>query len=342
MRAGRAALWALAWGAAACSTTRTETVNKTILPEAEPRVIALAGPCADPKAEISGMAWWGDTLVLLPQYPDRFLTAEAPQGVVFSLTKQEVEAYLAAPAPAPLTPKAIPIKTSGLGTAIEGFEGFEALLFRGDDAFLTVEASPGAMEGWVVRGRMDGGALVLEAEPRLKLAPQRDRPNASYEALTSDAQGLVAFYELNSGGAAQAWRVEGLRQGPALAMPPLECRLTDATPADAQGRFWATNYCWAGDKDLIPARDALRDRFGVGRTHKALTTTERLVELQLGQAGISFTQTPPIYLKLTDDDHGRNWEGLAPLGEGFLLVTDKHPGTVLAYVARPPAPPLIE
>ena len=38
--------------------------------EAQVRVIPLAAPLDTPRAEISGLAWHGDDLILLPQYPD--------------------------------------------------------------------------------------------------------------------------------------------------------------------------------------------------------------------------------------------------------------------------------
>jgi len=40
-------------------------------------------------------------------------------------------------------------------------------------------------------------------------------------------------------------------------------------------------------------------------------------------------------LKLADDGQSRNWEGIAMLDQrGFLLVTDQHPNTILAFVGR--------
>ncbi|MCZ7666234.1 MAG: hypothetical protein M5U34_02815 [Chloroflexi bacterium] len=47
------------------------------MPSAETPIteIALAGALAEAKAELSGMAWYGDTLIFLPQYP--FLVEKA-------------------------------------------------------------------------------------------------------------------------------------------------------------------------------------------------------------------------------------------------------------------------
>lgn len=35
-------------------------------------IFELTGPIAVPEAELSGLAWRGETLILLPQYPERF------------------------------------------------------------------------------------------------------------------------------------------------------------------------------------------------------------------------------------------------------------------------------
>jgi len=45
---------------------------------------------------------------------------------------------------------------------------------------------------------------------------------------------------------------------------------------------------------------------------------------------------PPIQLKLINDDNSRNWEGIVRFGdEGFIIVTDKFPSTILGFVRKP-------
>ena len=47
---------------------------------------------------------------------------------------------------------------------------------------------------------------------------------------------------------------------------------------------------------------------------------------------IELSDSEPIQLIL-DKESPRNWEGIARLNDnGFLLVTDKHPSMILAYV----------
>jgi hypothetical protein len=65
---------------------------------------------------------------------------------------------------------------------------------------------------------------------------------------------------------------------------------------------------------------------------------ERLVELKQMPRAIVRTATPPLYLELANTP--RNWEGVVRFDDdtrrGFLLVSDRHPTTLLAYVAASP------
>jgi hypothetical protein len=57
--------------------------------------------------------------------------------------------------------------------------------------------------------------------------------------------------------------------------------------------------------------------------------------MQYSANGIALTDTSPVLLTLVTDV-SRNWEGLAFLeGRGFLLMTDKFPETILAFVPMP-------
>jgi hypothetical protein len=120
-------------------------------------------------------------------------------------------------------------------------------------------------------------------------------------------------------------------------MPHIEYRLTDATPLDRQGRFWAIDVFYAGERSLRTEDDPLSMAFGEGKTHSQLDIVERLIELQYSPDGITLTGTPPIQLQLVGRNRPRNWEGLARLDEiGFLMVTDKWPETILGFIANPP------
>ena len=88
---------------------------------------------------------------------------------------------------------------------------------------------------------------------------------------------------------------------------------------------------------LNPAADPELEKFGLPEGYDPDGCVERLLELQLtGDDRIVRTATPPINLKLSVGQDCRNWEAVARLDDrGFLLMTDKYPGTLLAYVPNP-------
>ena len=110
-------------------------------------------------------------------------------------------------------------------------------------------------------------------------------------------------------------------------------RITDATRMDNNGRFWAINYFWPGDKKLLmPGNDDVLNKVKQGSSHSKLDQIERLVEFQLNRDEISISDTKPIQLFL-ESDASRNWEAVARLDDkGLLIATDKHPKMILGYV----------
>jgi hypothetical protein len=249
----------------------------------------------------------------------------------------------------------IPIDTGGLERTIAGFEGFEAIAFAGDRFYLTVEANPrNGMMGYLVMGAVRGSGapdplrFVVDPATLTPLPPQAAITNLSDEAIVRMDGGLLTIYEAN--GAALNERpiarsfAPGLAPGESLAMPAVEFRLTDATPADELGRFWAINYQFAGDRKLFTEIDPLATRWGKGPSHAANRTVERLLHFQIGDDGaIVLVDQPPLQLKIIGDASPRNWEGIArlesPEHTGFLLVTDKFPRTILAFVSCAGMPP---
>jgi hypothetical protein len=302
--------------------------------------IPLAGPVADNNAEVSGMAWYGDYLILLPQYPN--FDVKEKDGVVFALPRAEILAYLDGATGEPLEPIPIAFSAPGLAGQIDGFQGYEALAFVGDQAFLTIEAQTGSgMKGYLVSGRIapDLGELALDTNAWAEILPEADQDNKSEEALLVAGDTLVTIYEVNGAAINPAPMAHlfdtTLDSRGTTAFPHVEYRITDATALDGNNRFWAINYFFPGDEELLPERDPLAERYGEGPTHAAYEPVERLVEFEYGEAGIELTETPPIQLELLSDD-ARNWEGLVRLeGRGFLLVTDKFPETILGFVAWP-------
>ncbi|MEW6028612.1 MAG: hypothetical protein ACOYZ8_01465 [Chloroflexota bacterium] len=303
--------------------------------------IKLTGLLADPSAEISGMDWYGDYLVMLPQYPDQL--AESGDGFVFALPKADILAYLDGQNTQPLEPIVVPLEAPGLREKILEYEGFESIGFLGDRAYLTIEAGEDEhMMGYLVSGLMapDLSKLTIDTD-RLTLIPsQTEMDNKADEAIIVLEDRIITLYEANGAAinpqpVAHVFSLD-LQPQATLPAPALEYRLTDATSVSHGNRFWVVNiFFFYKDGNLKPASDPLTETFGKGPTHAFFYAVERLVEMEYSESGVTLTDTPPVQLSLPSL-LTRNWEGLVLLDErGFLLMTDKFPVTMLAFVPMP-------
>lgn len=299
------------------------------------REIPLAGPVAESWAEISGLDWFGDVLIFLPQYPERL------GGNLFALDKADILGFLAEERAAPLTPRAIPLEAEGLAR-IPGYEGLEAIAFAGDRVFVTVETRRvTGMETVLLAGHVasDLTGIRLDTEHVVRIPAQARLGNYSDETIVVFRDSVITIYEANGANVNPAPRAHAfhfdLTPAGELAFPTVEYRVTDATAPDASGVFWVINYLFPGDlAKLDPGPDQIRERYGAGPTHAQSEIVERLVPLQLSPQAVRLAETPAVQFVLQDDGAARNWEGLVRLDDqGFLLVTDKHPRTIFGFLA---------
>jgi hypothetical protein len=328
---------------ATATTMNPKEARVTVTPEAiiasEHPVtpIPLAGPVAARNSEISGLTWYGEHLIILPQYPNRIATEE--NGAILALRRSDINAYLDGATDAPLEPIQIPFSAPGLTQEIKGFEGYEAIAFAGDRVFVTVEATTrNGMRGYLVSGRIepDLSAITLDTSILTEIEPQSKVGNMSDETLIVAGETLVTVYEVNGTriNAQPVAHLFDLSLAPfgTVLLPNVEYRITDATALDGSNRFWVINFLFPGDRMLVAERDPLAEQYGKGRTHQQSNAVERLVEFQYSESGIELTDTPPIQLELVPI-FARNWEGLARLEErGFLIMTDTFPQTILGFV----------
>lgn len=300
--------------------------------------IPIEGPLSSPQAEISGLAWYGDWLILLPQHPDRF--GGPNDGYLFALAKEDLLDVLDDEREAPLRPDPVVFEAPHLTERLPDFQGFEAIEFRGNRVFLTVEALPETTRpGYLVGGHItpDLSRIRLQPDNAVTLPPQTRLANISYEGLIAVGDTLIPLYEANGRRLNPTPRVPmydlDLRQLGDLPFPPIEYRITDATTPDPSGHFWTINYFFPGEADkLKPAPDSLTLMYGEGATHDRNPAVERLVQFQRTARGIVRSDVPPLLLRL-EEGRPRNWEALAHLNDrGFLIATDEHPETILAFV----------
>ena len=319
---------------AGCAAARTGTVVRetAVIP------LPLPAPLNSANAELSGLAWAGDWLMLLPEEPG----FDDTEPAIYALPRQQIVEHLAQPTAVSLQPTLIPLQLGDLPTQIPNFGSLEAIAFQGQTAVLLVETSSmGRMNGYLIRGELaaDMSELRLETAVITPLPRQTPIRNIAYEALFWANDQIVVLYEANGveqNPTAQALLFDQqLQLVDKLPMPNLPYRLTDMTELGENGRLWGTNYFFPTEYYLNSRHDPLGNRFGWGATHQQQRAVERLVAFTYQNGSLELADVPPIQLQLSDGP-SRNWEGIAQLGDqGFLLATDRYPETIFAFAPIP-------
>jgi len=310
-------------------------------------MIPLAPPLDQPNAEISGLSWCGDKLILLPQYPERF--SDDGNSYFYYLERRQIEKFLDGNDPAPLTAKPIQVNEKDLRKAVSIFDGFEGITCEDNQVWLSIEALNllGGYQSFVVPATIsfnNAAKIEIDQDKLVFLASQSKMRNIGDEAILNgtfnNVDGVIALHEVNDKRAVPSPKARHIANIDStiseIEFPTLPFRITDASALDKDNRFWVINYKYSGDKFSRNAEDALTKKYGEGASHKKYHNVERLLELQINDKTITVTDSKPIPLKMIDVE-GRNWEGLARLGnQGFLVATDKHPATLLGFIPFTP------
>ena len=291
--------------------------------------IELSGLITNPKQEISGMDWYKGNLFFLP---------ENLGGYLFMVTKKDLQKKISLKDKEPLTPLQTKLNTPNYVKLIPGFDGLEAIAFKGNNAYISIEAeNNGIMEGYIAWGTIDPKSFEININERniQKIDTPIQVDNLSYESVIIHENNLLILYEANGANlrknASQLLMSLNDFSSKKIKGPNIEYRITDATKIN-KNKFWAINYYWPGDKKkLKPSLDKIL----VNKSKKINTdqTVERLVEFKINDNEIIVSDEEPINLIL-EDGKSRNWEGIVRYGEsGFLIATDKYPRMILAYVS---------
>ena len=305
-------------------------------------MIPLTGLPAFPDAEISGMAWYGDKLIILPQYPRKYISTLGSASL-FALSKKEILDYLAGSHQGALETTQIPVYNSDVAAQVPGYEGFEAIAFNGDQVYLTIEANyQGAMQGYLIQGIFLPGenSITLDPETLIQIPTPVQIFNAAYETMFIADKQVITLFEANGKGLNSEpnafVKVGTSQEFTSLDLFNIEYRLTDATDLDSEGRFWVLNVFVPIEFWFYSNSDPIIDQYGQGSTHAANIHVERLLELKYNDGQISLSGNPPIQIELIDDANPRNWEALVRIDDlGFLAMTDTYPGTILGFIHKP-------
>ncbi|WKZ68733.1 MAG: hypothetical protein QY331_12305 [Melioribacteraceae bacterium] len=318
-----------------------ERINFQELEEASLFEIKLAGKIAERDSEISGLAWYGDYLILLPQFP--YLFGDGLTGSIYYIPKERILRTINSKSQIPLTSYKIELEAFGLEKFNQWGSGYEGIIFNGDDVYFVLESFGTETESYVVKGEMNFAEkrIKVDANTLIKINNPNLLPNLSNEAITFFNDNVYAIHEINgeniSSASTSSKFTSNLILQESIHFPTIEYRITDATEVEPDSTFWAINYLWPGEINLIkPINDSIFVKSGVGITHKNSFSVERLIQFKITSTGIKLMDTSPIYIELESSRSSRNWEGLVKLDEiGFLIVTDKFPRTILGFVKYP-------
>ena len=83
---------------------------------------------------MSGLAWYRDNLILMPQY----VNLKSP--AFYYVKKSELKNWVRKKEKNTINPKRIEVKMPNFDKMIDGYQGFEALCFHGDKIYLIIES----------------------------------------------------------------------------------------------------------------------------------------------------------------------------------------------------------
>ena len=304
--------------------------------EVLPIEILLTGEATERSLEMSGLAWYNDYLILMPQY----VNESKPR--FYYLKKSTINDWLNGNKEKPLNPSKIDIIMPDYFNSIKGYQGFEAICFIGNKAYLIIETKNNdSMQSFIVKGSMDikNKTLIIDPEKKVEILLPVNIKNMGYESILKYKYRLMVLFEANginvNSDPKASFYNSSLKQKGHISFPNIEYRITDATELDDQGRFWAINFFWPGEKKrLNPGKDLVLNNTVKGETHQEFEHVERLVEFKIDGKNIYKTNSLPIQLKL--NQNSRNWEGVVRMeNKGFLMIVDEHPRTILAFIKKP-------
>lgn len=316
------------------STTELNEANEYKIKE-----IKLTGAASLAEAELSGMTWFKEDLIILPQYP--FDYGENTRGKIYKINKKRILDFIEGKNINPIEPVEIIIHGEGLTKFNKNGSGYEAITFIGNDVYLAIEFEENnEMNGYVVKGKINDEAdeITLDSSTLTKINTQANINNLSDEAIFTFENQIFTIYEANGKNVNSKPVInkfdKNLKKLESVNFQNVEFRITDATIPRYDGKFWVINYMYSGDwEDLNPAEDEEIYKFRIGKSRKKFKGVERLLEFQISDSLIYRTETPPIQLELSQDGVGRNWEGISELKNyGFLIITDYYPKTILGFV----------
>ncbi|MCK5086611.1 MAG: hypothetical protein KAQ90_03775, partial [Melioribacteraceae bacterium] len=186
---------------------------------------------------------------------------------------------------------------------------------------------------YLVRGviNFEEKKIILDGKTKIEIESQSGLYNMAEETIFTYGKSVYTLHEVNGKNAnlnPAATKINfSFTDVEKIPFPNIEFRITDATETDSDGKFWVINYYYPGDySSLKPDTENLKN-------FDKDFPVERMIELQIVEDRIQTTNKESIYLNSIGYPDGRNWEGIVKFGEdGFLIITDRYPKSILGYL----------
>lgn len=320
--------------------TTTQEKNARVLNESKIFEFDLNEPLGSSFSEISGLDWFDEKLIILPQFPFKMSDNEE-YGYLYYVNKSDLINILDGAVVNSLNYFPIKLYAEGLEEFNSWGSGYEAIIFKNDTVYLAIESiEQGQTAGYVVKGNYFEAdeEIVLDKSTLRKIDQNVEIFNFSEESLLLFNNQIISIYEANGKNINSEPYVNlfssDLSEVQHFGIENIEYRITDASRIDSSGSFWVINYFWPGDYNkLNPAEDKIITKFGIGKSHQKSAPVERIINLQISNQNIILGEKNPIYIELENPEESRNWEGIVKLDErGFIIATDKFPRTILAFI----------
>ncbi len=290
--------------------------------------IKLAGDLAERNLEASGLTWYKDNLIILPQFPHKWDAGF--DGVVFYIPKSKIDDYISGKSTKPIVGEKLFFVAKGLDEIGKSKgSGYEAITFMNDTVYVAIESvNAGKSVSYVVKGKIDfeQKQIILNSDSKIKIKSQTGIHNMGEETILAFENSIYTIHEANGINVNTTPTISKLdsklTEQNKIPFPNIEYRITDATSVDSMGQFFVTNYFYPGEyKKLKPNLSA----------EKKNEAIERILQFKITDGSVVKTEATPINLSNSNNKDGRNWEGIVKYNDGFLLITDMFPRTILAY-----------
>jgi hypothetical protein len=301
--------------------TQTQDALTPAVVEVTPLPIDLTGKPAGPRAELIGMAWYSDTLILLPRIPN-FYTPEGHYAVL-GISRRAVQDFLRGASSNRLQPISIPLFLPAIpANQLPDLE-LRSVAFSGAQVFLTAQITTPIIATLLMQGQVSPGLGKISLVNSIQI-PSPIQGNSSSifgPAVLVAGKRVVLFTEMNGtynnpSSSASLFDFSLISQGK-ISFPFLESHLMSVTSPDTQGSFWVLNCIYPSEDQAV------------------LPPAERLVEFHFTEFGIERTESRPISIKRSSPS-SHCATGLEKFGnQGFLVIDpDSSSGPKLLFIRR--------